>query len=79
VDHQDGVGPAVAEVAPGGQLGLLLGGQSGPAVGPDEQPGGARARRRAAGVAEDRGSVQRGVDPEGTADQPGDSQQDNDD
>ena len=48
VDQQDRVGAAVAHVAAGGQLGLLLGGQALPAVRTDEQPGGA-GRRPAAG------------------------------
>ncbi len=47
VDQQDGVGAAVADVAAGGQLGLLLGGQALAAVRADQQPRGAPARRRA--------------------------------
>ena len=47
VHQQDGVGAAVADVAAGGQLGLLLGGQVVAAVGADQQPGACPGRRRA--------------------------------
>ena len=52
--QQDGVGAAAADVTAGGQLGLLLRGEIGPAVRPDQQPvrsrppppGARRSRRR---------------------------------
>ena len=64
VYQQDGVGAAVAEVAAGGQVGLLILGESFAAVGADQQPSGAAAGGRPVGiVGEDRDAMQRPVGP----------------
>ncbi len=65
VHKQDGVGAAVADVASGGQLGLLFGGQVLAAVRPDEKPRGALTRGGALGIVGQRGhAVQRAVHPD---------------
>ena len=67
--QQDGVGAAVAEVAAGGQVGLLILGESFAAVGADEQPSGAAAGGRPVGiVGEDRDPIQRPVGPDAGSD-----------
>ena len=69
--QQDRVGAPVADVAAGGQLDLLFGGEALPAVGADKQPCGALALGGPVGVVgERRDAVQRGVDPECGADHP---------
>ena len=69
VYQQDRVGAAVADVAAGGQLGLLLGGERFAAVGPDQEPGGAVSRCGPLVVLDERGDpMQRVVDPESGAD-----------
>ncbi len=75
--HQhDRVGAAVADVAAGGQLGLLFGGEACSAVRADEQPGGALALGGPVGVVgQRRDAVQLGVDPERGADQTRDGEQ----
>ena len=65
VHQQDGVGAAVADVAAGGQLGLLLRGQALAAVRADQQPGRALARGGPVGVVgQRRDAVQRRVHPQ---------------
>ena len=67
--QQDRVGAAVADIAAGGELGLLFGRQALPAVGADQQPGGALAFGGPVGVVGQRGdAVQLSVDPEAGAD-----------
>ena len=64
VHEQDGVGAAVAHVAAGGQLGLLVRGQALAAVRADQQPGRALAGGGPLGVVGERGdAVQRRVHP----------------
>ena len=64
VHEQDGVGAAVAHVAAGGQLGLLVRGQALAAVRADQQPGRALAGGGPIGVVGERGdAVQRRVHP----------------
>ena len=75
VHKHDRVGVPVADVAAGAEFGLLLGGESLPAVGADKQPCGALALGRPVGVVGQRGdAVQRGVDPERRAEYTGDGQ-----
>ena len=79
MDQHDRVGAAVAGIAAGCQIGLLLGGQIGAAVRADQQPGGAVARRRTSGVVgEHRCAVQRTIDPDADPDEP-QQQRDHDD
>jgi hypothetical protein len=70
MDEQHGVGAAVAEVAAGGQVLLLVGGEVGAAVGADQQPGRAAAVCRPLGLTrEHRGALQRRVEPDGATGQ----------
>ncbi len=76
VHHQDGVGPAVAGVAAGGQCFLLFGGQALAAVGADQQPGAAVSGRRPVRVIrQDRLAVQRRLQPQRAAQYRGAAQQ----